>query len=158
MQHKRRRILRALARQGGLASPGELYGGLGLAPRTGSRVLGRLRAEGAVSGTKRRVCLTEAGWAAVERGQARPRRSSVARAPRPRRPPPTRRASVPNVAPPADFEQEEASGVSGLGLLEQRERASETGTEQWRRPAGRPGTAERRASVDRRAAGRLGGA
>jgi hypothetical protein len=48
--------------------------------------------------------------------------------------------------------------VSGLGLLEQRERASETGTEQWRRPAGRPGTAERRASVDRRAAGRLGGA
>jgi hypothetical protein len=37
MQHKRRRILRVLARHDVHCSPGELYGELGLAPRTGSR-------------------------------------------------------------------------------------------------------------------------
>lgn len=61
VQHKRRRILRRLARRDGLAAPGELYAELDMAPRTGSRVLGRLRAEELVSGTKRRLRLTEAG-------------------------------------------------------------------------------------------------
>ena len=65
MKQKRRRILRLLARKDGRSSPGELYAELGLSPRTGSRTLNRLRAEGVIAGTKRRVELTSSGWLAA---------------------------------------------------------------------------------------------
>jgi hypothetical protein len=71
VQHKRRRILRSLAVRGGYGSPGQLYAELGIAPRTGSRTLGRLRALGLIEGTKRRLALTEAGWEEAERSWGR---------------------------------------------------------------------------------------
>jgi DNA-binding IclR family transcriptional regulator len=67
MQQKRRRILRAIARNGGSATPGQLYSATGMPPRTGSRVLGQLRDEGIITGSKHRIHLTPTGWAEAER-------------------------------------------------------------------------------------------
>ena len=119
MQHKRRRILRLLARKGGLAAPGELYAELGLVPRTGSRTLNRLRAEGVISGTRRRVELTPAGWLAsghVRRApqflghSIHPRRPS---APPPSTPPPRSRSPA---AQPGKRSQQSLAELLGLSI------------------------------------------
>src|SRR5262249_5053132 len=92
--------------------PGELCGELGLALRTGSRVLGRLREK--ASSRARNAGSARSRRAARPRSVSRPRRGRPpSRPPRPRAPPPGRPAG----APPIDFEQEDAAGVSGLDLL-----------------------------------------
>ena len=101
MQQKRRAILRLLARSGGHASPGAIHAELGIAARTVSRTLKRLRAQGVISGTERRLHLTAAGWAAARPPRAisaeRPALNSARSRVPPRRPLPRPRTTGPTV-------------------------------------------------------------